>query len=113
MSLKAVGAWWANFADGREALVMRRRGRPVGLRQVLGEVERAAVRQAILDHRPCDVGLSGQLRTRRLVGEKLVKLYRVRLTGPGVGRILRCWGLSFQRPDTRVVEQDPEAVRLA
>ncbi len=58
-------------------------GKAVGVHQVLGEAEQAAVRQAVLDHRPCDVGLSGQLWTRRLVGELIVKLYRVRLTEPG------------------------------
>ncbi|MFE2399649.1 IS630 family transposase, partial [Streptomyces sp. NPDC059425] len=61
--------------------------------------------------RPCDVGLSGQLWTRRLVGELIAKLYRLRLTEPGVGKYLKRWGLSFQRPDKRAVEQDPEAVR--
>ncbi|MGJ3561945.1 winged helix-turn-helix domain-containing protein [Streptomyces sp. INA 01156] len=69
------------------------------------------MRQAVLDHRPCDVGLSGQLWTRRLVGELIAKLYCVRLTEPGVGKYLRRWGLSFQRPDKRAVEQVPEAVR--
>ncbi|WP_455754730.1 winged helix-turn-helix domain-containing protein [Streptomyces niveus] len=77
---------------------------------MLGEAEQAAVRQVVLDHRPCDVGLSGQLWTRRLVGELIAKLYRVRLTEPGVGKYLKWWGLSFQRPDERAAEQDPEAV---
>ncbi len=111
VSLKAVDGWWVKWlAGGREALVMRPRGKPVGVHQVLGEAEQGAVRQAVLDHRPCDVGLSGQLWTRRLVGELIVKLYRVRLTEPGVGTYLKRWGLSFQRPDKRAVEQDPEAV---
>ncbi|MGX1248369.1 transposase [Streptomyces ambofaciens] len=112
VSLKAVDGWWAKWlAGGREALVTRPRGKPVGVHQVLGEAEQAAVRQAVLDHRPCDVGLSGQLWTRRLVGELIAKLYRVRLTEPGVGKYLKRWGLSFQRPDKRAVEQDPQAVR--
>jgi hypothetical protein len=47
---------------------MRPRGKPVGVHPgVLGKAEQAAVRQAVLDHRPRDVGLSGQLWTRRLV----------------------------------------------
>ncbi|MEN3586474.1 winged helix-turn-helix domain-containing protein, partial [Streptomyces sp. ZYX-F-203] len=29
----------------------------------------------------------------------------------GVGKYLKRWGLSFQRPDERAVEQDPDAVR--
>nr|WP_218945950.1 IS630 family transposase [Streptomyces hawaiiensis] len=111
VSLKAVDKWWAKWqAGGREALVMRPRGKPVGVHQVLGEAEQGAVRQAVLDHRPCDVGLSGQLWTRRLIGDLIAKLYRVRLTEPGVGKYLKRWGLSFQRPDKRAVEQDPEAV---
>ncbi|MFQ6198189.1 helix-turn-helix domain-containing protein [Streptomyces sp. NPDC000405] len=79
VSLKAVDKWWAKWqAGGREALAMRPRGNPVGVHQVLGEAE-----QAVLDHRPCDVGLSGQLRTRRLIGDLIAKLYRVQLTEPG------------------------------
>jgi hypothetical protein len=62
VSLKAVDGWWAKWRAGaREALVMRPRGKPVGMHQVLGETGQAAVRQAVLDHRPCDVGLFGQL----------------------------------------------------
>ncbi|MER8199257.1 winged helix-turn-helix domain-containing protein [Streptomyces microflavus] len=86
------------------------RGKPAGVHQVLGEAEQAAVRQAVLDHRPSEVGLCGQLWTRRLIGELIAKLYRVKLTEPGVGKYLKRWGLSFQRPDKRAVEQDPQAV---
>ncbi|MGW4898101.1 IS630 family transposase, partial [Kitasatospora sp. NPDC004240] len=64
-----------------------------------------------LDHQPCDLGLPGQLWTRAQVGALIAKLYRVRWTEQGVGEYLRRWGLSFQRPDKRAVEQDPEAVR--
>ncbi|MFE0654703.1 IS630 family transposase [Streptomyces sp. NPDC059534] len=113
VSLKAVDFWWAKWqAGGREALVMRPRGKPVGVHQVLGEAEQAAVRQAVLDHIPSDLGLSGQLWTRGQIGELIFKLYRVRFTEPGVGKYLKRWGLTFQRPDKRAVEQDPEAVRL-
>lgn len=58
----------------------RPRGEPVGAHRLLGETGRAAVRQPALDHRPCDGGLSGQLWTRRLVGELIAKLHRLRLT---------------------------------
>ncbi|MEW5629014.1 IS630 family transposase [Streptomyces hydrogenans] len=113
VSLKAVDQWWAKWqAGGREALVMRPRGKPVGVHQVLGEAEQAAVRQAVLDHTPSGLGLSGQLWTRGLIGELIFKLYRVRFTEPGVGKYLKRWGLTFQRPDKRAVEQDPEAVRI-
>ncbi|MGW4895711.1 IS630 family transposase [Kitasatospora sp. NPDC004240] len=112
VSLKALDGWWAKWLDGgREALIGRPRGQRVGEQQVLSEAEQAAVRQAVLDHQPCELGLSGQLWTRSQVGALIAKLYRVHLTEPGVGKYLRRWGLSFQRPDKRAVEQDPEAVR--
>jgi transposase len=112
VSLKAVAGWWAKWlAGGRDALTARPRGKRVGEYRVLTEAEQAALRQAVLDHRPCELGLSGQLWTRGQVGALIAKLYQVRLTEPGVGKYLKRWGLSFQRPDKRAVEQDPEAVR--
>ncbi|MFD5937314.1 IS630 family transposase [Streptomyces sp. NPDC060333] len=113
VSVKAVDNWWAKWqAGGRDALLSRPRGRRVGEHQVLSEAEQAAVRQAVLDHIPSDLGLSGQLWTRGQIGELIFKLYRVRFTEPGVGKYLNRWGLTFQRPDKRAVEQDAEAVRV-
>jgi Winged helix-turn helix len=63
-------------------------------------------------HGSVHLGLAGQLWTRAEVGDLIAKSYRVRLTEHGVGRYLRRWGLSFQRPDKRTVEQDAEAVRV-
>ncbi|MFZ3499214.1 transposase [Streptomyces sp. 5.8] len=42
---------------------------------MLGEAKQAAVRQAVLDYRPCEVGLVGQLWTRSLVGGLIAKLH--------------------------------------
>lgn len=54
VSLKAVDNWWAKWlAGGREALVAQPRGRRVGEHQVLDTAEQQAIRQAVLDHRPC------------------------------------------------------------
>ncbi|MEZ3182802.1 winged helix-turn-helix domain-containing protein [Streptomyces pimonensis] len=48
---------------------------------------------------------------RGQIGRLIFKLYGARFTEPGVGKYLKRWGLTFQRPDKRAVEQDPEAVR--
>ncbi|MFI5759232.1 winged helix-turn-helix domain-containing protein, partial [Streptomyces sp. NPDC051569] len=112
VSVRAVDKWWARWrAGGRDALLSRPRGRRVGEHQVLSEVEQAAVRQAVLDHTPSGLGLSGQLWTRGQIGRLIFTLYGVRFTEPGVDKYLKRWGLTFQRPDKRAVEQDPEAVR--
>ncbi|MFE5690680.1 IS630 family transposase [Streptomyces sp. NPDC056512] len=113
ISLKAVDNWWAKWLAGvREALVAQPRGRRVGEHLLLGEAEQQAIRQAVLERRPCDLGLAGRLWTRAGVRDLITKLYRVRLTEQGVGKYLRRWGLSFQRPDKRAVEQNKETVRV-
>ncbi|MEU9074351.1 winged helix-turn-helix domain-containing protein [Kitasatospora sp. NPDC048538] len=107
-----VSDWWAAWqAGGREALVSKTPGRRVGDHQVLDPDRQQCVRQALIDHRPEGLGLGGQLWTRAIVGDLIALLYRVRLTERGVGKYLKRWGLSFQRPDKRAIEQDPEAVR--
>ncbi|MER7049258.1 winged helix-turn-helix domain-containing protein [Streptomyces jumonjinensis] len=84
----------------------------MGGHQVLSEAEQAAVRQAVLDRFPSDLGLSGQLWTRGQIGKLIFKLYRVRFTEPGVGKYLKRWGLTFQRPDKRAGPRGAEAVRV-
>ncbi|WP_246561483.1 winged helix-turn-helix domain-containing protein [Streptomyces roseirectus] len=49
---------------------------------------------------------------REAAAQASTKLYRVRFTEPGMGKYLKQWGLTFQRPDKRAVEQAPEAVRV-
>ncbi len=104
VSLKAVDKWWAKrLAGGREALVAQPRGRRVGEHQVLSTVEQQAIRQAVLDYRPCELGLPGQLWTRAGVGNLIAKLYRVRLTEQGgkapapVGPVLSAPGQTGRR----------------
>ena len=102
---------WAKWpASGREALVMHPRGSRLGAPGTW-EAQQAAVRQADVDHLTCDVGLSGQLWTKHLVSELNASEYRVRLAEPGVGKYLKPWGMPFQRPNNRRVEQDQEAAR--
>ncbi|GGV01978.1 hypothetical protein GCM10010211_81650 [Streptomyces albospinus] len=105
MSLKAVDGWLVKWlSGGYEELAARPRGKRAGEHQMLSETEQ--VRQAVLDHRPCDLGLHGRLWTRGQVGALIAKLYRLRLTEQGVGKYLRRWGLSVQRPDKRAVERN-------
>ncbi|WP_435811505.1 helix-turn-helix domain-containing protein [Streptomyces microflavus] len=84
VSVKAVDNWWVRWqAGGRDALLSRPRGRRVGEHQVLSEAEQAAVWQAVLDHIPSDLGLSGQLWTRGQIGELIFKLYGSGSPSPG------------------------------
>ncbi|MFH9355485.1 winged helix-turn-helix domain-containing protein [Kitasatospora sp. NPDC017646] len=96
VSLKAVDGWWAKWlvgGPGRARSASARR--QAGEHQALSEAEQAAVRQAVLDHQPCDLGLRGQLWTRGQIGALIASLYRVHLTEPGVDKYLRRWGCRF------------------
>ncbi|MEU5425315.1 winged helix-turn-helix domain-containing protein [Streptomyces olivoreticuli] len=102
-----VALGWAGVA-GRRALAASGSGEHQGL----SGVEQAALRQAILDHQLCGPGLCGQLWTRgqgRRADRDAVPSAPDRA---GVGKYLRRWGLTFQRPDKRGAEQDTEAVRV-
>ncbi|WP_254897580.1 IS630 family transposase [Kitasatospora sp. NA04385] len=112
VTVESVDSWWAAWqVGGREALVSRARGRRVGEHQLLDPDCRQCVRQALIDHHSEGLGLGGQLWTCPIVCDLIALLYRVRLTERGVGKYLKRWGLSFQRPDKRAIEQDPQAVR--
>ncbi|MFE2192369.1 winged helix-turn-helix domain-containing protein [Streptomyces olivaceus] len=60
-----------------------------GEHKVLDAVEERAIRQFVLGHRLCALGLAGQLWSRAEAGDLIAKSYQVRLTEQGVGRYLR------------------------
>lgn len=113
VSLKAVDNWWAKWlAGGREALVAQQCGRRVGKHQLLDAVEQQTVRQAVLEHRPCDLGLAGQLWTRAGVGDLIAKLYRVRLTEQGLASMCAAGALVPAAGQEGRRTGDQEAVRV-
>ena len=86
VSVRAVDNWWARWqAGGRDAPLSRPRGRRAGEHQVLSEAEQAVVRQAVLDHTPSDLGLSGQLWTRGLLCRKAPQDTAPQGADPGPG----------------------------
>ncbi len=59
VTVESVTDWWAAWqTGGREALVSKTRGRRVGEHQVLDPDQQQCVRQALIDHRPEDLGPS-------------------------------------------------------
>ncbi|MFM9797025.1 IS630 family transposase [Streptomyces turgidiscabies] len=112
VSPKTVAGWRAKWmSGGRETLMARPRGRRTGDHQLLSAAQQQRLRQAVLDYRPCDLGLAGQLWTRAQVGALIAVLYQERLTDQGTGKYLHRWGLSFERPDRRAAGQDAEALK--
>jgi hypothetical protein len=69
------------------------------------------MRQLIVDSTPCDHDIASATWTRQAVAELIVKEVGLELTLQGVGKYLRRWGLTPQKPARQAREQDPEEVR--
>ena len=94
---------------GVSALKARKRG-PKGGRRLAGH-QAATVVRLIDDRCPDQLRLPFALWTRHAVGELIRRRYGIDLSVWTVGRYLRHWGFTPQKPVRRAYERDPEAVQ--
>lgn len=99
----------AEERGGDRALKARRRGRPRQPR--LKPHQAATAVRLILGRCPDQLRLPFALWTREAVQQLLAQRFQVRVSVWTVGRYLRAWGLTPQKPVRRAYEQDPEAVK--
>jgi hypothetical protein len=86
-------------------------GRQAGELTKLSASEAEALVGSIVDYEPEDLELGGKLWTRRKVCVLAERLFGVSFAEQRMGKLLRRMGFSFQRPDKRAIEADPEAMR--
>lgn len=107
---QAVGKWVkAHRMGGIQALKAKKQGRPKG--GSLLPWQAAQVAKAVVDHHPEQLKLPFFLWTRESVAKLIHQKFRKRLSIWTVGRYLKRWGFSPQKPVRRAFEQKPEAVR--
>src|SRR3954466_14944334 len=107
-----VGQWVKVAAQGGEAVLAgRRRGRRPGEQKALSAAQEEGLRYLIARGCPDQFGLSFALWTRQAVRALIARETGVWLTLPVVGRYLRAWGFTAQRPARRATERRDEAVR--
>src|ERR1044072_110092 len=107
-----VGHWVKAAAQlGEAALAGRRRGRRPGEQQALSAVQQEGLRYLIARGCPDRYGLSFALWTRQAVRALIVRETGVWLSLSVVGRYLRGWGFTAQRPVRRATERQDETVR--
>jgi transposase len=105
-----VNRWWQEYvAGGARALAARQRGRRPGKR--LPAVQAARVRRKITDRCPDQLGLPFALWTREAVQQLIAREFGVQVSVRTVGRYVRDWGFTPQKPARRALERDPLAVR--
>ena len=105
-----VNRWMGLWEQrGRSALKARRRGRPPHSR--LAAHEAATTVRWIESRCPDQLRLPFALWTREAVQQLLARRFGLRLSVWTVGRYLRDWGFTPQKPVRRAYEQNPAAVR--
>jgi transposase len=109
VSRSAIHNWLrAVEAGGAAALKARKRG-PKASSRLAGH-QAATVVRIIEDRCPDQLHLPFALWTREAVGDLIAQRFGIRLSVWTVGRYLRRWGFTPQKPLRRAYERDPAAV---
>jgi transposase len=111
VTAQAVSKWVnAVRRNGSGALKAGKRGRRPGEQKALDPKQEARVRKAVLGKFPDQVALPGLVWTRPQVRQLVRNWFGIGLSLVTIGKYLRSWGLSPQKPIRRAYEQNPEAV---
>lgn len=105
-----VGRWMSEYKRGGEqALAARALGRPPGPRVLTGW-QASWVKRAVVGRCPDQLKLPGLLWTRDLVRELIIREFGITVSVETVGRYLKRWGLTVQKPSRQAFEQSAPAV---
>jgi transposase len=107
-----VGAWVkAEKLGGAAALIGGKRGRLPGEQKGLQYDEETKIRKLIADRCPDQLKLPFALWTRQAVRELIERKTCKRLSLSSIGRYLRAWGFTAQRPIRRATERSETDVQ--
>ncbi|MEO7861609.1 MAG: winged helix-turn-helix domain-containing protein [Nitrospirales bacterium] len=109
-SLRAVSKWRRlDREGGLRALTLKRRGRRPGEGR-LNAKSAGRFRSLIIGTLPDQLTLPFYLWTRAAVASLIVREYGIEVSLVTVGRYLRAWGLSPQKPVRRAYERNDVAI---
>lgn len=110
LSKSAVDKIWTRYrTKGARGLKSKKRG-VTGGKKINGN-QSSQVRQLIKDKLPDQLKLPYGLWTREAVQQLILIRYGIELSRWQVGRYLKSWGYTPQRPITKAFEQKPERVK--
>ncbi|OYV48144.1 MAG: IS630 family transposase [Burkholderiales bacterium 21-58-4] len=110
VSLRAVNKWMAvDKIGGLRALKAKRRGRRAGEGRLTPK-QAVRIRQQLIDHMPDQLKLGFYLWTRAAVGALIERECEVVVSLTTVGRYLKAWGMSVQKPARRAYERNDAAI---
>jgi transposase len=110
LSKSAVDKIWTRYKQGgSRAVKSKKRGVQQG-KKINGK-QAAEIRQLIKDKLPDQLKLSFGLWTREAVQQLILDRYGIELSRWQVGRYLKSWGYTPQKPISKAFEQKPERVK--
>ena len=98
-------------AGGWSAIRPALRGRSPGVGRTLTQAQEDSIQRIIIDKRPEQLKMDFFLWSRAAVGQLIELEYSVKLHVRSVGKYLKRWGFTPQKPIKRAYEQNPEAVQ--
>jgi transposase len=111
VSLRAVNKWVAiDKVGGLRALKPKRRGRRLGQGGRLRVAQAQRIRSLIVGKLPDQLKLPFYLWTRAAVASLMAREYGLPVSLTTVGRYLRAWGMSPQKPVRRAYERNDAAI---
>ncbi len=109
LSIRSANRIWAKYkTKGSRGLQSKKRGVQGG-KKITG-VQSAEVRRLIKEKMPDQLKLSYGLWTREAVQQLIFDKYGIELSRWQVGRYLKAWGYTPQKPISKAYEQDPKRV---
>jgi len=109
---QSVNGWvMSHRRGGEQALAAGRRGRRPGEQLALLPWQQAQIARSVREKNPDQLRLPFFLWTREAVRDLIERRFGVRLALTTVGRYLRRWGFTPQKPLRRAFEQNPEVVK--
>lgn len=110
IDIRSVNRMWAKYKiGGSRSIKERKRGVQVG-KKINGN-QSAGIRQLIKDKLPDQLKLSFGPWTREAVQQLILVRYGIELSRWQVGRYLKSWGYTPQKPISKAFEQKPEKVK--
>ncbi len=110
LSISAVKQIWKKYkVGGLRAIEEKKRGVQGGKK--INGIQSAEVRKLVKEKMPEQLKLSFGLWTREAVQQLIIERYGVDLSRWQVGRYLKAWGYTPQKPISKAFEQDPARVQ--
>ncbi|MEO6902850.1 MAG: IS630 family transposase [Bacteroidia bacterium] len=110
LSLSAVKQIWRKYKDGGLRSIEEKKRGVRGGKKING-IQSAEVRRLVKDKMPDQLKLSFGLWTREAVQALILDKYGIVLSRWQVGRYLKAWGYTPQKPIAKAFEQNPKRVQ--